>query len=302
MNEEASRVKTAPYVSRRSVVPAPRSASFGRIIGHSILYPILTLLAVVQLLPLVWLLFFSLKNSQEVFALPPFALPSQLRFENYVNVWTSGNISRYFFNSVWMTAVSVLLTILLASFVTYAITRMRWKLSSLVLGIFMVGMMIPVHATLIPLFSMFNNIELTDSPLSVILSYSAFNLPITIMILLGFYQALPREVEEAAVMDGCSLNRLFFSIILPMTSTVIVTAAIINMIYNWNEFIFVNTFISSDSLKTLTVGVQNFVGQYTVDWGAIGATLMISILPILLVFFVLSNRIVEGIAAGSVKG
>lgn len=295
-------MKTVQYVSRRSIVPASRSRSFSRIVGHSILYPVLVVLSVVQLLPLVWLLFFSFKNSQEVFELPPFALPSELRWENYANVWTQGNISRYFINSVWMTVASVVLTILLASFVTYAITRMRWKLSSLVLGIFMVGMMIPVHATLIPLFSLFHKANLTDSPLSIILTYSAFNLPITIMILLGFYQALPREVEEAAIMDGCSMNRLFFSIILPMTSSVIVTAAIINMIYNWNEFIFVNTFISSDKLKTLTVGVQNFVGQYTVDWGAIGATLMISILPILLVFFVLSNRIVEGIAAGSVKG
>ncbi|PQP91372.1 carbohydrate ABC transporter permease, partial [Paenibacillus sp. AR247] len=126
--------------------------------------------------------------------------------------------------------------------------------------------------------------------------------PITIMILLGFYYALPREVEEAAIMDGCSVNRMFFRIVMPMTFSVIATAAIINMIYNWNEFIFVNTFISSDNLKTLTVGVQNFVGQYTTDWGAIGATLMISILPILVIFLVLSNRIVEGIAAGSVKG
>ncbi len=134
------------------------------------------------------------------------------------------------------------------------------------------------------------------------LSYIAFNLPITIMILLGFYMALPREVEEAAIMDGSSLNRMFFRIILPMTASVMSTTAIINMIYNWNEFIFVNTCISSDESKTLTVGVQNFIGQYSTDWGAIGATLMISVLPILLVFFVLSNKIVVGIAAGSVKG
>ncbi|WP_426455035.1 carbohydrate ABC transporter permease [Paenibacillus sp. S-38] len=278
------------------------SRSHGSRAGYALLYAVLAAAAVLQILPLVWLLFFSLKNNQEVFNLPPLALPTELRWENYANVWSQGNISRYFINSVWMTALSVLLTILLASFVTFAITRMRWKLSPLVLGVFMVGLMIPVHSTLIPLFSLFQKLSLTDSPVSIVLSYTAFNLPITIMILLGFYQALPHEVEEAAVMDGCSINRLFFSVILPMTASVIVTASIINMIYNWNEFIFVNTFISTDELKTLTVGVQNFVGQYTTDWGAIGATLMISILPILLIFFILSNRIVEGIAAGSVKG
>ncbi|MFJ2046513.1 carbohydrate ABC transporter permease [Paenibacillus taichungensis] len=273
-----------------------------RRLGYVLLYSLLILVALLQILPLIWLLLFSLKNNQEVFDMAPFALPATPRWENYVKVWTEGNISLYFFNSVWITVVSVLFTVLFASLVTFAITRMRWKGRSLVLGLFMVGMMIPVHSTLIPLFSLFLKFHLTDHPLSVILSYIAFNMPITIMILLGFYYALPREVEEAAVMDGCSVHRIFFRIVLPMTSSVIATTAIINMIYDWNEFIFVNTFISTDAYKTLTVGVQNFIGQYTTDWGAIGATLMISILPILIAFLVLSNRIVEGIAAGSVKG
>ncbi len=166
----------------------------------------------------------------------------------------------------------------------------------------MVGLMIPIHSALIPLFDFFLKLGLVDHPLSIILSYTAFNLPLTIMILLGFYYTLPREVEEAAVVDGCSVHRIFFQITLPMTSPVIATTAIINMIYNWNEFVFVNTFISSDKYKTLTVGIQNFIGQYLTDWGAIGATLMISIIPILIAFLILSNRIVEGIAAGSVKG
>lgn len=288
--------------SIRQPVAGTSSRSLMHRLGAGILYIVLAVAAVIQILPLVWLLLFSLKDNQEVFNLPPFALPKHFRWENYEAVWSAGNIDRYFINSVWITAASVAITILLASFVTYAITRMRWRMSSLVLGIFMVGLMIPVHSTLIPLFNLFTRLDLINSQSSLIISYTAFNLPITIMILLGFYYALPKEVEEAAIMDGCSVNTMFFRIVLPMTSTVIATAAIINMIYNWNEFIFVNTFISSDSLKTLTVGVQNFVGQYTTDWGAIGATLMISILPILIVFVALSNRIVEGIAAGSVKG
>ncbi|MBW4082081.1 carbohydrate ABC transporter permease [Paenibacillus sp. S150] len=270
--------------------------------GYGLLYIALIAVAVIQLLPLVWLFIFSLKNNQEVFNMAPFAIPAHPHWSNYANVWSNGNIGQYFINSVWITAVSLALTVMLASFVTFAVTRMRWKSSSLVLGLFMVGLMIPVHSTLIPLFSMFNKLHLTDNPLSIILSYVAFNLPTTIMILLGFYYSLPKEVEEAAIIDGCSVNTMFFRIVLPMTSSVLATTAIINMIYNWNEFIFVNTFISSDHFKTLTVGVQNFIGQYTTDWGAIGATLMISILPILLVFLIMSERIVEGIAAGSVKG
>ncbi|WP_082865847.1 carbohydrate ABC transporter permease [Paenibacillus crassostreae] len=270
--------------------------------GYSVLYVFLIMVAILQILPLIWLFIFSLKNNQEVFNMAPFAIPAHPHWENYVNAWTKGNIGSYFLNSVWVTAVALAFTVVLASMVTFAMTRMKWKASSFVLGLFMVGMMIPVHSTLIPLFSIFQKVNLIDNPISIILAYVAFNMPITIMILLGFYYALPKEVEEAAVMDGATVNRIFFRIILPMTSSVIATTGIINMIYNWNEFIFVNTFISSEKYKTLTVGVQNFIGQYSTNWGAIGATLVISILPILLAFLLMSDRIVEGIAAGSVKG
>ncbi len=271
-------------------------------LGFGLLYLVLGILAVIQIYPLIWLFMFSLKTNQEVFGMSPFALPQNPQWSNYPKVWSQGHINLYFLNSVWYTVVAVILTIVLASFVTFAITRMHWKLSKLVLGLFIVGLMIPLHSTLIPLFNFFKHVNLINNPLSVILSYTAFNLPVTIMILLGFYQAIPREIEEAGVIDGCSVHRIFFRIVLPLTSPVIATTAIINMIYNWNEFVFVNTFISSDRWKTLTVGVNNFVGQYLTDWGAIGATLMISIIPILVAFLLLSNRIVEGLAAGSVKG
>jgi len=266
------------------------------------LYAVLIIIALMQLFPIYWLLTFSLKNNQQIFSSHPLSFPLQPRWENYEKVWNVGNIGTYFINSVWITVVATLVTLLIASFATYAITRMNWKLSKLALGVIMVAMMIPVHSTLIPLYSMFNNVSLINHPLSIIISYIAFNLPITVLIMLGFYYTIPREIEEAAIMDGSSINRLVLTIIFPMTGSVVATTGIVNMIYNWNEFIFVNTFISSNELKTLTVGVQNFIGQYATDWGAIGATLMISILPILLAFIFLSDQIVEGLAAGSVKG
>jgi raffinose/stachyose/melibiose transport system permease protein len=281
---------------------ADTKKSPSRKLGMGLLYIVLGIIAVFQIYPLVWLFFFSLKGNSEIFGRSPFALPEDWLFENYVRVWVDGNISQYFFNSVFITATSVILTVILASFVTFAITRMKWKLSGPVLLLFMVGYMIPIHSTLVPLFQFYRELNLIDNPLSIILAYTAYNMPLTIMILMGFYRTLPREIEEAAVMDGCSIHRMFFQIILPMTKPIMSTTIIINMIYNWNEFVFVNTFISSDKYKTLTVGIQNFIGQYLTDWGAIGATLMISIIPILLAFFFLSNRIVEGIAAGSVKG
>lgn len=273
-----------------------------RRLGYSLLYFVLGLIAVFQIYPLVWLFFFSLKGNSEIFGGSPFALPEEWLWENYARVWTTGNIGSYFFNSIFVTVTAVVLTIILASFVTFAITRMNWKYSNAVLLLFMVGYMIPIHSTLVPLFQIFRNLSLIDNPVSLVFAYTAYNMPITIMIMTGFYRTLPREIEEAAIMDGCSIHRLFFQITLPMTMPVLSTTAIINMIYNWNEFIFVNTFISSERYRTLTVGIQSFIGQYLTDWGAIGATLMISIIPILIAFVFLSNRIVEGIAAGSVKG
>ncbi|MBP1969308.1 raffinose/stachyose/melibiose transport system permease protein [Virgibacillus natechei] len=270
-------------------------------IGYFLLYACLAIVAVFQIFPIIWLVLFSLKDNREIFAESPFALPQEIRWENYLKVWESG-IGVYFFNSVWITGIAVLLTLLVASMATFVITRMNWKLSKLVLGLFMVGLMIPIHSALIPLFDMFNTINLIDNPWSIVITYTAYNLPITMMILLGFYYTLPREIEEAAIIDGASLHRLFFRIILPMTTPVLSTTAIINMIYNWNEFVFVNTFISSDKYKTLTVGIQNFVGQYMTDWGAIGATLVISVLPILLAFLFFSNKVVEGISSSAVKG
>lgn len=228
--------------------------------GYLLLYVFLGIVALIQLFPILWLFLFSLKSNAEIFSGSPFALPSAFRWENYLKVW-EGGIGVYFWNSIWITAVSVILTVLIASMATFALTRMKWKLSGLVLGLIMIGLMIPVHSAIIPLFSMFLKVNLIDNPLSIIITYTAYNLPITIMILLGFYYTLPREIEEAAVIDGCSIHGVFFKIILPMTMPIMSTTVIINMIYNWNEFVFVNTFISSDKYKTLTVGIQNFIGQ-----------------------------------------
>jgi len=297
-----SQLATEKQITPNLSIPKEPKKSYWNKIGYSLLYAILAIFAIIQIYPLVWLVIFSLKTNSEVFGVSPFALPKDPQWGNYTKAWTQGNIGLYFFNSVWMTLLAVFLTVIIASFVTFAITRMQWKLSGLVLGLFMVGYMIPLHSTLIPLFNFYNNLNLIDNPISIILSYTAFNLPLTIMILLGFYKTLPREIEEAAVMDGCSIHRIFFQVTLPMTVPVLSTTVIINMIYNWNEFVFVNTFISSDKWKTLTVGINNFVGQYLTDWGAIGATLVISIVPILIAFLLLSDKIVEGISSGSIKG
>ncbi|WP_047758471.1 carbohydrate ABC transporter permease, partial [Geobacillus sp. ZGt-1] len=150
-----------------------------RRIAMGILYFILVVVALLQLYPLVWLFLLSLKTNQEVFGMSPFALPKSPRWENYINAWFDGGINQYFFNSVWYTIVAVVLTLILASFVTFALTRMEWKFKGVVLALFMIAYMIPLHSTLIPLFNIYNKMNLIDNPISIILSYTTFNLPIT---------------------------------------------------------------------------------------------------------------------------
>lgn len=270
-------------------------------IGYILLYIVLGLVGLFQIFPIIWLMMFSLKTNSEIFAGNPFAIPLDPKWQNYLSVF-DGGIGTYFWNSVWITVVATLLTIIIASMATFAITRMKWKLSGIFLGIIMVGLMIPIHSALIPLYNMFLSVNLIDNPASIVITYATYNLPITVMILLGFYLTIPREIEEATIIDGGSVHHLFFRIILPLSAPIMSTTVIINMIYNWNEFVFVNTFISSDKFKTLTVGIQNFIGQYATDWGAIGATLVISVLPIIIAFLFFSERIMEGITASAVKG
>lgn len=301
MNGVGSSVVYEPKKTQRAHPGTGKGRVWSKV-GLGVLYTFLSIVALFQLYPFVWLVTFSLKDNQQIFGKSPFALPSPPRWENYAAAWTTGNVGQYFWNSVVVTGVAVVLTVLIASMATFALTRMRWRLSNWVLGLIMLGLMIPVHSTLIPLFRTYMKLGLIDHPLAVILTYTAFNLPMTVMICLGFYQSLPREVEEAAVMDGATIHQIFFRITLPMTSPVLATTAIINTIYNWNEFVFAHTFISSDKYKTLTVGIQNFVGQYTTNWGAIGATLVLSFVPLFVAYLFFSNRIVEGITAGSIKG
>src|SRR5699024_8360482 len=163
-------------------------------IGYMLLYVCLGMVAVFQIFPILWLFTFSLKTNQEIFAGNPFAFPTDPKWENYLKVF-EGGIGIYFWNSIWITAVATVLTILIASMATFAITRMKWKLSGLVLGLIMVGLMIPIHSALIPLYNMFLNVNLIDNPLSIVITYVTYNLPITVMILYGFYTTIPREIE-----------------------------------------------------------------------------------------------------------
>ncbi|GFN32831.1 carbohydrate ABC transporter permease [Paenibacillus xylaniclasticus] len=292
MNQALTSPAAAVTVPARKRVPIARISVF----------TLLGILLVTQLYPLLWLILYSLKTNEEILSGKFFALPKSLQWENYKQA-IEANYWQYLYNSVFVTVVTMTCVIVLASMASYAITRFKWKLGPVVMLIFLMGMMIPVQATLLPIMMIFKNIPgLMGTRWSIILPYIAYQTPIAVFILSGFMRTIPHEIEESAHMDGASVFKTFRSIILPISIPPIVTVCILTFINIWNEYILAATFISSAKYKTLPFGVNSFVSQYSSNYGAIGAYLVLGALPVIVMYFLLSEKITKGMVAGAVKG
>ncbi|MDR2052993.1 MAG: carbohydrate ABC transporter permease [Treponema sp.] len=271
-------------------------------IAKLLLSVFLLIWAVIQLYPLIWLALFSLKDNSEIFGGNIAGFPKVPKWENYPDALRQGGVLVYFFNSLFVTAITIAVTIILSSTTAYAISRMKWKLSGKVMMFLLLGMMVPVHAALLPLFIVLSRLKLLNSYLALILPYIAFALPLGVFTLTGFLSGIPREMEESAAMDGAHIYRTFFSIIMPLISPAIATIAIFTYLASWNELMFAVTFISRKEFSTLTVGIMSMVGSYVTRWGPIGAGLMIATLPTIVIYILLSKQVQQSMIAGAVKG
>ena len=264
-------------------------------------YALMIVFAIMCLYPLIWLFLASFKTNQELYV-NTWGLPSSWSPVNYVNAIVKGNILRYFGNSVIIAVCAVLVTAILATMASYAITRMRWKLSKTTYNIFLLGMMIPVYALIIPLFSIFKTMGLLNTYLAVIIPQIAVGLPMSIFIICGFMEGIPRDLEEAAIIYGCSIYRCFTSIILPISKSSIVTVAVVQFINVWNDLLLPRIFLTDSSMMTLPVGLTNFQAMYSTDYVGEIAAVIITIVPTILVYIALHKQIMEGMVAGAVKG
>lgn len=270
-------------------------------ISTKIIYIFLSLLAVVYLLPLLWVIYVSLKDDKTLFV-SPWALPERLMFENYTFAWTAGRLGVATLNSALVCGITLILCLLIGSMAAFAIGRMRWKLSGAMMTYFLTGMMIPVHCILIPVFTRFSKMHLTNSQVGLILPYLTLSLPITIFIMTGFFQSLPNELFESACIDGCSIYRSFTHIALPLSKTGLFVTGLMTFVANWNELLLAMVFISDDAKKTLPVSLSKFVGPYNTNYSQMFAAIVIAIIPTIIVCCMFSNQIVEGLTAGAVKG
>lgn len=271
-------------------------------IGKSILQMVLILWGLLQIYPLYWLILFSLKSNTEIFGTNVMGLPENPRWGNYVFAFVHGDVGRYLFNSILVTTATIVFTTLFSLMASYALTRMRWKFRQSMSNMLALGLMIPIHASILPVMIIFKNLKILSTYWALIIPYVAFAIPISIMIYGGFMQSIATELEEAACIDGCNIYKLFFTIICPIMKPAIATAAIFNFLSSWNELMFATILISKSEYKTLTVGIQSLVGQYSTDWGPIGAGLVIATMPIILIYVLMSKQVQKSLMAGAIKG
>lgn len=267
----------------------------------AVIYTFLGLLVFVYLAPLVWMLLVSVKTNAEIFV-SPFGLPEAIQWENYTFAWTAGRLGVATLNSIIVCVTTLLFSMVIGSMASFAIGRMRWKLSNAIMIYFMIGMMVPVHCVLIPLFKTFSSFGMYNSLVGLILPYLTFSLPITVFIMTGFFENMPSELFEAACIDGCSIYQVFLKIALPLSKTGLFVTGLMTFVANWNELLLAMVFISDDLKKTLPVSLSKFVGPYNTNYVQMFAAIIIAIIPTIIVYCMFSNQIVDGLTAGAVKG
>ncbi len=287
---------------RKSYPPTSVRKSGNTTVGTVFTYIGLIFWALICLFPVYWMLTFSLKNNTEIFGENVVGLPKYWIWENYTQALNTGHMYKYFLNSVIVAAATIIIVLIASFMATYAITRLVWKGRNTMNKFFMLGLTIPIHASIVPIYVTLSKLHMLSTYWAVIIPYSAFSLAMGILISTGFMVEIPYDLDEACFIDGCGVWGTFNRVIVPLMLPAVATVGIYTFLQCWNELMFANIFISKDAYKTLPVGVQALSGQYTTDWGPIGAALSLATIPTLLVYVFLSKQIQDSFIAGAVKG
>jgi raffinose/stachyose/melibiose transport system permease protein len=270
-----------------------------RYTGVTIVYVGLIVYFIVIAYPLLWMIISSFKSTEEIFT-HSWSMPHTWLIENYVTAWKSG-ISSYFLNSVIVTGASCFLTVLVSALGAYGLSRFEFQGKAFVLIICLGGLMLSPQVSLIPLYSIIQKLGIYNTHLALILPYVAYRIPLTILLIRAYFLSIPKELEEAARLDGCTSFGILFRIFIPMSTPILLTTTILTAYYTWNEFMFAIIFIDDDSLRTIPAGLMQFRDALQTDWGVLLAGLTISAAPIVMLFLFMQKYFIRGIANGSVK-
>lgn len=256
----------------------------------------------IMLFPIYWMFITSLKTMSEVYQSPPTFLPISPTFEAYyTNFIEDTSIYVYFQNSIIIASGSMVLCLILATPAAYAFARKNIVGKNIIILVLLMVQMFPTIILVTPLYLIFSNIGLTNSYLGVILATTTLSVPFAILVLRPFFLGLPKDLEEAAYIDGCNKLTTFFKIILPLSRPGMITVGAISFLFAWGELLYPLTLTSLDSMRPITVGIYRFVGQYQTDWGSLMAVAFMASIPVIIVFIFLQKYIVSGLTAGAVK-
>jgi raffinose/stachyose/melibiose transport system permease protein len=264
------------------------------------IFTILILYLAVIAYPLFWMVINSFKSTPEIFS-SSWALPKEWLFSNYAEAWNTG-ISGYFVNSLIVTAATCFITVLISALGAYSLSRFEFKGKNILLVFCMGGMMLSPQVSLVPLYKLIQLLGIHDTYFAMIFPYVAYRIPITILLIRAAFLEVPRELEESAFLDGCNTWTIFTKIFVPLNKPILLTAVVLTAYYTWNEFMFALIFVDSDSLKTIPAGLMQFRDALQTNWGVLMAGLMISALPIILLFMFMQKYFIRGLSSGSVKG
>ncbi len=259
-----------------------------------VLYLALGAYLIVMALPFVWLLASSLKTTPEMFS-SPFSLPASLRWSNFVEAWQTG-LARYLLNSVLVTGVSVAAILVVSGLAAYALARSQFPGRNGFYVLLITGYAIPIHTVLVPLYEMLRAANALNSYAGLIGPYVAFGIPFSVLLLYSFFLDFPRELEEAARLDGCNELQLLVRVVAPLSLPGLSSVAIFQGVFIWNEFLLALILISDDGLKTLAFGLVSFQGQYASNWPLLLASVTMATLPVLLLYVALQRQFVNSLA------
>jgi raffinose/stachyose/melibiose transport system permease protein len=263
----------------------------------------IAVLLVIVVYPLIWMVFGSFKQQDEFLTEPFWAIPRTWSFDNYVSAFVEGGLGRYMLNSVLAVVPSLTLVLVLGMAAAFALEVMVWKGRGPVLLMFLAGIMIPAQMLLLPLFTIYFRLHLTGTLWPLIITYTAIGLPLTVFLMATYLRAVPREIFEAATIDGAGVFRLFGLIAVPLVRNGLFTVGLVQFFFFWNDLLISLTFTNSDRLRTVQVGLLNFTGQYgAIDYGPMFAGISVNVVGTLLIYLFLNQQVMKGLASGAVKG
>ena len=275
-----------------------------RVLGGPVLWVGLAALTLFAMLPFVWVFLASFKTRAELYATPIVYLPAALSVANYVEAWTSKltPFSRFFANSLWVSSVTMVATTLVSILAGYSLARFRFAGRQTFLLIFLATQMFPAVLLIAPLLSQWYALGLIDTYQALIYSNFSFTVPFTVWMLVGYFESIPIELEESAMLDGCNRFGALCRVVLPLAAPGVAATAIFAFVASWSELLFAITFTSQTEMRTLSAGLLFMVGQYEIQWGQLSAGVIISTVPVAILFTYLQRHLIQGLSAGAVKG